>query len=101
VDGGIPLAGVTIPAETIMVAEFWGLPNFDNRPGRWAFHGFAQRIDVESTIPGSPARSKDKTNPGQGHMGGTNYTFADGHVKWLKYDEERRDDYWLWRRVKP
>jgi prepilin-type processing-associated H-X9-DG protein len=34
-------------------------------------------------------------------MGGTNYTFADGHVRWLKYEAAVRDNYWLWRRVKP
>jgi prepilin-type N-terminal cleavage/methylation domain-containing protein/prepilin-type processing-associated H-X9-DG protein len=101
IDGGVALANITTPADTIVVAEFWGLPNFDNRPGRWAFHGFATRADVQSTLPGSPARSKDKQNPAQGHMGGTNYTFGDGHVRWLKYDASIRDNYWLWRRVKP
>ena len=52
--GGIPssvaLADITTPADTILVVEFWGLPNFDNRPGRWAFHGIATRADVLNII---------------------------------------------------
>jgi prepilin-type N-terminal cleavage/methylation domain-containing protein/prepilin-type processing-associated H-X9-DG protein len=101
VDGGVAMAEITTPADTIMVVEFWGLPNFDNRPGRWAFHGIATRDDALNIIPASPGRLKNKQNPAQGHMGGANYTFADGHVKWLRYEAAVKDNFWLWRRVKP
>jgi hypothetical protein len=57
VDGGVAMADITSPADTIFVVEFWGLPNFDNRPGRWAFHGIATRADVQNALPGSPART--------------------------------------------
>ena len=101
VDGAVALAGITTPADTIMVVEFWGLPNFDNRPGRWAFHGISTRADVLTVIPASPGRLKNSQSPAQGHMGGANYTFADGHVKWLRYEAAIQNDFWLWRRVKP
>jgi prepilin-type N-terminal cleavage/methylation domain-containing protein/prepilin-type processing-associated H-X9-DG protein len=101
IDGAVALAAITAPADTVMVVEFWGLPNFDNRPGRWAFHGIATRDDAVNVIPASPGRLQNKQNPGPGHMGGANYTFADGHVKWLKYEAAVKDNFWLWRRVKP
>jgi prepilin-type processing-associated H-X9-DG protein len=101
VDGATAIADITTPADTIMVVEFWGLPNFDNRPGRWAFHGIATRDDALNIIPASPGRLKNKQSPAAGHMGGANYTFADGHVKWLRYEAAVKDNFWLWRRVKP
>jgi prepilin-type N-terminal cleavage/methylation domain-containing protein len=39
--------------------------------------------------------------PGDGHFGGGEYVFADGHVKWMTWSTARSNDYWYFKRVKP
>jgi prepilin-type processing-associated H-X9-DG protein len=39
--------------------------------------------------------------PGQGHTGGTEYLFADSHVKLQTYYQVRRDDFRMFKVQKP
>ena len=48
--------------------------------------------------PGSCAFREIVFNPNKQAL---NYTLADGHVKWLRYEAAVKDNFWLWRRVKP
>lgn len=64
-----PEREVNLKAKTIMLGE--GRDGVDRTDARYAHQSLPQRW------------IKDENSPAQRHLGGANYAFADGHVKWL------------------
>ena len=75
------LASFTNVAETVMVAERIDVAGSD-------FNFFVN--DLES-----------QRAPGQLHFNGSNFLFADGHVKWMLPEKVNANSDYLWKRVKP
>ncbi len=101
-----PLASLQNVASSPMMADGRGFPhefNTENAPG-WAYSYIipnqfggqeARGCKYLTYVPGrgqtgettwglSPARSRAGSIYADLHLGGANYAFADGHVKWLK-----------------
>ena len=72
---GRRLSEIPVPAQTLMVVEH---PNFDNR---WAdVGGVTCQSPMEQRVYAwTPFTVKDPM-----HFDGSNYLFADGHVKWMR-----------------
>ena len=87
---GIGIAAISSPAEQIMIAErHSGIAFFDYHP--WASapdnnweRGFLDGSGYKIGDPSSDTQLLDPTNIGR-HSQGSNYDFADGHVKWLRF----------------
>lgn len=95
--GGVSLASITYPSELILSAEVnleaiagqcdgYGGGNVVNNgghPNMWwdptGARGFPSPVDIGGT-------ATDLAGPDARHLGGANAAFADGHVKWLKYE---------------
>jgi prepilin-type N-terminal cleavage/methylation domain-containing protein/prepilin-type processing-associated H-X9-DG protein len=82
---GLAMAGITYPADCIVVAELadpvtedhfmpmmWGNPPKVNDP-----NGREEQWDADKVEPKQVAIRR--------HTEGSNYAFADGHAKWLKF----------------
>jgi prepilin-type processing-associated H-X9-DG protein len=88
---GTPLSEFTNAAETILVGE---PPDKATRINGYAMGG-----------AGSAYADSDGDSPGDLHLGGANYLWVDGHVKWMTPDKANltvnsvTNYYWL--RVKP
>ncbi|MDX1931614.1 MAG: DUF1559 domain-containing protein [Capsulimonadales bacterium] len=87
---GIALAAVATPAEQIVIAERnRNIAFFDYHPwasapdGQWE-RGFIDGSNYRLTDPESGAQVIDPSNRGR-HSEGSNYGFADGHVKYMKF----------------
>lgn len=75
------LPAFTNVAETIMVAERADVPGSD-------FNFFVNHLEGQRF-------------PGSLHLDGSNFLFADGHVKWLRPEKTYANSDYLWLRVKP
>jgi prepilin-type processing-associated H-X9-DG protein len=94
--GGLPLARLTRPAETLILADcssswiggYWQAANrtflrrvaFAKNPG--PRDGNECGCPTANAIPPNP---EDRTR----HLGGSNLAFADGHVKWTQWNNCR------------
>ncbi len=89
---GIALAAVSAPANQISFAERKaGIAFFDYHPwpsdpnNQWE-RGYVDGSGWALTDPGSDQQTPDPTNVGR-HTGGSNFAFADGHIKWQKFTQ--------------
>jgi prepilin-type N-terminal cleavage/methylation domain-containing protein/prepilin-type processing-associated H-X9-DG protein len=77
---GLTEANVLNPADTILFTEIW-----DTRK--------AQKVGPEAEIFTSNKNDVCARIPFHIHQGGSNYTFADGHARWLRVEQTWK----LWR----
>ena len=71
-------ASITSPSSTIYMTERWnGYKMFD---AAWA----AENWCTDTEFLGTPTNSVVAST---GHTNGSNYGFADGHVKWMRYEQ--------------
>lgn len=70
---GQPKSVVTVPQSTLMLGD--GNDGTDKTDSTYSISAFPPSWLTNSTMP--PSR----------HLGGANYVFVDGHVKWLRPDE--------------
>lgn len=88
---GANLTQFNRPAEQIVIAErHLSVGYFDYHPWASAPDGQWERgmLDGSGYIfdPNDDSQDLDPQNKGR-HMGGNNYSFADGHAKWLKFNQ--------------
>lgn len=72
------LAAISNPATTIVLSERWNGYHI-LAPG-WAQDNWCNDGEFLYGQNGGPAASR-------GHSGGSNYVFADGHAKWMHYEQ--------------
>jgi prepilin-type processing-associated H-X9-DG protein len=70
--GGVPQKSVALPSQTLLVGD--GNDGSDNSNATYNKTSFGSWLD-------------DQSSPMYRHLGGANYLFVDGHIKWLKPDE--------------
>ncbi|HVF10814.1 MAG TPA: DUF1559 domain-containing protein [Abditibacteriaceae bacterium] len=80
---GINESKLSAPAVTVMLQDHWNGINGMSVWGPEAFTGLDFTYDSDGTIIGSAVSTGPM--PMQRHLGGANYAFTDGHVKWLKH----------------
>lgn len=90
---GEKLAAIPEPARTIMLAERpsspAGVPNTDPSFVNNTFGTYSSSYVTGPGGSGS-ANSQDQARPGNPiHLGGWNYLFVDGHVKWMRPEQTR------------
>ena len=73
---GSKLASITSPSTTIITCERWNGYHFMD-PG-WAQDMWCNDGEFFGGQNGGPAAAT-------GHTGGSNYSFCDGHAKWMRY----------------
>lgn len=95
---GISLASINNPAEIIMLADdnLERIPNqcdgyginatFPNYGGYGTLWWDPQAIRGGTSTLNLNGYPKDVVGPDARHLGGANAAYADGHVKWVKYD---------------
>jgi prepilin-type N-terminal cleavage/methylation domain-containing protein/prepilin-type processing-associated H-X9-DG protein len=89
---GITEAAVQSPADTILMSEIR-----DHRPNEVSFEGH-KAGPSHALVTNMPTATLQKYEvcellPLNIHQGGTNYTFCDGHAKWLRVEQTWN----LWR----
>lgn len=79
---GVSLAAISTPAETVILTEASDLlgSGIIYPPSLW---------NTAHTISCNPAVQHYGDQRGQWHFDGSNVTFVDGHVKWMKWDALR------------
>jgi prepilin-type N-terminal cleavage/methylation domain-containing protein/prepilin-type processing-associated H-X9-DG protein len=111
---GYPMAEVQAPADTIAIVE-GSTPNCGSNcgdsPNMGAYNGglftqcdtwkLAGRIPGTDTVAGCAADFSASKKPWQGHQNLGNYIFADGHAKAVPWAQARKNDFYLFKRVKP
>ena len=84
---GATLAQIPTPAQSIYIVERRSDGNKSTDFCDVHYHPWLSEVEL-------PANSSDTTNPvalaGKRHTGGSNYVYADGHVKWQRFENTRR-----------
>ena len=112
--GGYPIAAIEQSAETLAFAE---LSTLNDAGGVGAIGSHAGSIltgcdtwKLAGRVPGTGATSTGgcdaafalATNvPFVGHFDRGNYMFADGHAKSMRWEDIRRNDFYMFKRQKP
>ena len=111
---GRALAQIDQPADTIALLEGnpdgtggasdYGTPWSSGFIGCdvWKIPGRVPGTDADAAPNDCKGIYSDANNkPSRGHFGGGNYIFCDGHAKQLKYDQARKNDFYLFKLQKP
>jgi len=114
---GHSLAAIDQPADTLAVVESWGIDDagqsdtfyYDSPWGslftncdNWKIAGRNQPPQGASDqFAICPDFSDVNKHPAKGHMSQSNFAFADGHAKTLRYGQVRANDWWLYKDTKP
>ena len=75
------LGRITMPAQTVMMADAWGRAVFGTGAGNICLHAWRGNASCQNRAPYGVVNDTDF---GEGaHNGGNNYCYVDGHAKWL------------------
>lgn len=110
---GRPMTFISEPADTIMLVENWLDDSIDSWVGGPYGSAFIEcdaaelagrkvpPVNPPDFLPVSCGAVHQNRKAGRGHTGGTEYLFADGHVKLQNFYQVRKDDFRMFKLQKP
>lgn len=98
--GMAAMGEITMPANTVMLADAYGKATYGTGAGNICIHAWKANASCQTRTPYGVVND---TDPGAGaHNDGNNYCYVDGHAKWLSQIpgvSETPDQRW-WRLYK-